>query len=1151
MDSQLNISGRLGERRKEFIILLIILLVISLFLWIQSGIFSKGNQEFQGSLIINEYVTSNFNTLRDENWNSPDWIELFNNGKTAIWLGDIYISDDAETPEKALLPDYTLEPGDYFLVFASGKTSTNQEPFHVPFKLGQGDQHILLTRNQETLDIQELETLPTDISKGRLENGKWVYFATPTPDSQNDTPGSPTKAISPVWPIEKTVIISEYMTDNVYTYVDSNGRANDWVELYNTSDSPVPIGNMFLSDNLDVQNKFNLPDYEMKPGEYLIISLSSREDTSDRFTAPFSLGGDDSQIVLSDNSGYAIDMLEIFALPEGVSAGQTSDGEFGFYAAPTPGEANSKTISPTKDITPERKPQSGLIINEFMPNNRYGILDAYGKSSDWIEIYNPTDTDVPLDGFALSDDAGDPLKWQFPENAVLPAGEFLVVFASGNDETVNGEYHTNFSLSSDDDILLLSEPNTAAADSMVPEQLPGNASKGKTPEGDIVYFSVPTPGRKNDTHPNHHLESDIEILLGDLYISEVAASKIDLNRTGYQGLEEYIELHNDGSENIHLSGYSLSEGPESEYIFGDLTIEAGQYLLLLAKGGIPAAGESIEVENIRLNGAGETLILKDHTGKIIDYLETGYLLDGYSFGRSADNKYKEVFYDTKTPGEKNSDREFTSTSEKPTFSVQGGIVAKESIEVELNAGEGAVIKFTTNGNEPTFTDQTYTEPIIIHENTVIRAVAFSDGKLPSAPASRTYIFEKTHDIPILCISSNSYGLFSDDHGIYADGKGHSDSEFPYYDSNFWWDAERPASIEYYETDGKLALDFNAGIQIFGGFSRALAQKSFIIHLRDEYGLDELYYPFFKGSDGNQFKKFILRNGGQDTRTKMKDYYISKLAIEEGNQDGMRGQPVAVYINGEYWGIYNLRERIDEDYLSYHYNLDPDDINIIAANGVALHGNNQDWLELKQFSMNSDFTRQENYEKLANWIDIENFTDYIIFQTFFSNADTGNIKFWRDQSKTMKWRVLFYDVDLSLRDKNYYDEVIQRMFGQSGEYIGYSAHIQQALIQNPHYREYFLQRYAYYLTEVFTDKYLESGIEEIADTMKNEMVYQTERWKMYGTYEQWLESVDKFINKALGRGEIVAGLLQDFLNVSDDKMKELIPWYQPGQSKPRN
>ncbi len=1103
------------------------------------------NFQKQSKVIITEAMSSNSMTILDGFGSSSDWIEFYNPGDEAINLKDAGLSTNIDNPMMWVFPDFEIGAGEYRIVFASGLNEVDDsENLHLNFKLNAefGETLYFTSALGTLMSTIELPPLDSDISYGVDEAGAWLYFNHPTPNEKNGLDGQGTADFKVY--IDSPLMITEYMINNRSVLYDEDGDFVDWVEFYNDSDEPFSLTQLYFSDDKTDLRKWAFPNIVIEPKSYLVIFASGKDRVTENVHTNFRLSPFETLVISTLYSEILVE-LAIDPLVEDISRGIKGD-EWVYFPEPTPGKENNIKISTTMDTIAERNPGSRIIINEFMPNNRYGILDAYGKSSDWIEIYNPTDADVSLKGFALSDDAAAPLKWLFPESAVLPAGEYLVVFASGNDEVKNGEYHTNFSLSSNDEVILLSGPNAAVVDSMVVEQLPGNVSKGRTMDGEIAYFSVPTPGRLNDTYPINQLDSEVDIILQDLYINEVAASKINLNRTGYQGLIEYIELFNDGSENINLSGYSISVGPDREFFFDNITIKAGKYLLLLAKGGIPAAGESIAIEDIRLNGAGETLILKDNTGKIIDYLETGYILGDYSFGRSADNKYKEIFFDTKTPGEKNSDRELISVCAKPTFSAMGGMVSEKSIVVELNAEAGTIIKYTTNGNEPTSTSATYTNPITINENTVIRAIAISEGKLPSAIASSTYIFDKTHDIPIMCISSGNYGLFSSDHGIYAAGKGHTDSEFPFFTANYWWDAERPVSIEYYETDGKLALDFNAGIQIYGGFSRALAQKSFIVHMRDEYGLDDLYYPFFEGSDVNIYEDFILRNGGQDTRTKMIDYYVSKCAIEEGNQDGMRGQPVAVYLNGEYWGIYNIRERLNADYLSHHYNLDTDNINIIAATGVALHGNNEDWLQLEEFCIGNDFTIPENYEKLTNWIDIENFTDYIIFQTFFSNTDSGNIKFWRDESKTMKWRVLFYDVDVSLRENSSHLEMIKRMFGQSGGYIGFSPHIQKALIQNPQYQEYFLQRYAYYLREVFTDEYLESGIDKIADTMKNEMVYQTQRWEVYGSYDQWLESVEIFKNNALGRGEIVAGELQYFLNVDDDKMKELIPWYQPGQ-----
>ena len=1118
---------KLNEMQSNIAFLLIALLVICGLLFLPNLFSQLDTNEDINGLVINEYVTSNYNTWRDNEWESPDWIEICNRGDESIWLGDIYISDDAEVPEKALLPDVTLKPGEYFMIFASGHSSDDIDEFHVPFKLGHSDLHISLTREQIPLDIQEVETLPTDISKGRLENGEWAYFSMPTPNNENNTPSSDTPNIAPVWITEKDIIISEYMTNNAYTYRHADGKTYDWVELYNQSDKTVHIGDMYLSDDKGVQNKFNLPDYDMQPGEYLVINLTGSLEAPDEFCAPFNLGGSDTHIVLTAKSGYAIDMLNVFSLPEGISAGQNEAGDFGFYSLPTPGEKNSIHLSSTPNISPEKQPSSGLIISEFMPNNRYGIPDAYGKSSDWIEIHNPSSFDISIGGFGLSDDASDPLKWVFPEDALLPANGYLVIYASGNNTVFEGEYHTNFSLGESDEIIILSEPDAAIADSMIVEKLPGNVSKGIAENGEAAYFTVPTPGYANTTHPSNDLDLGEDIILTDLYISEVSASKIALNRKLNLNAVEYIELYNAGTETIDLTGYSISESNGGEFFFSNITLKPDKYLLLIAKGGSVSGVDCVTIENIRINSAGETLFLKDNEGKIIDCLKTGYLLGNYSCGRSRYDKYTQTFFNEKTPGVRNSNNEYVSICQEPVFSQVGGMVSGDSIFLELKADEGEIIKYTINGNDPAFDSYTYSKPIKIDENTVVRAIALSERKLPSSIASSTYILDGNHDIPIMCLSTSNYNLFSETYGIYASGNISPTSEFPYLDANYWRDEERPVSIEYYETDGKLALDFNAGIQIFGGFSRTLPQKSFVIHMRDEYGLDELYYPFFEDSDVNTYKDFLLRGGGQDTRTKLKDYYIAKCAIEDGGQDAMLGTPTAVYINGEYWGIYNIREKINADYISSHYGFEKENINLIAANGVALNGNANDWNELKTFCTSNDFSIDENYEKLCSWVDVENYTDYIIFQTFFSNTDSGNIKFWRDGTETIKWRVLFYDVDLTLRENSSDIDMISRMFGQA-EYIGFSTHIQEALIQNPEYQQYFLQRYEYYLNEVFTDEYFEEGIDEIAKEMETEMVNQTQRWTAYGSYEQWVEQVELFKDSAQARGEVIEEMLREFL-----------------------
>ncbi len=1128
-------KSSLLTEKKKYIFLLIIVLLIAL-IFILFHITEEKPRTTPQGLIINEYVTSNLNTWRDENWNSPDWIELYNCSNQSIWLGNIYISDDAENPEKDLLPDYILGPGEYFLVSASGEKNNNYPEYSVSFKLGFDDLHIVLSNDTTIFDIQEVEQLPTDISKGRLLSGQWGYFAAPTPMSENATSDSSIKYINPIYENQGKVVITEYMTNDLHYFGDESHSANDWIELHNTSLYSINLNTMYLSDDISYRNKYRLPDYNIKPDEYLIIYLSVPDNSQNPFSANFSLGGDDTHIFLTSQSGYDIDVIDVMHLPEGVSAGRNQGGYFGYYSVPTPGEKNSDNISFTIDAVTETIPASSVFINEYMPNNKYGIQDTYGKSSDWIELFNPTNNAVSLDGFGLSDDISNPMKWIFPENTIIPAKGYMIVFASGNDGLINGEYHTNFSLCNEDSLILLTNPNGFIADSIAIEQLPGNVSKGRIYNGEISYFSKPTPGSTNNTYPDSSLDLSLDIVIDSLYINEIAASEINLSRESVN-LAEYIELYNSGIEAIALNGYSISDSSGNTVTFDDISIEPGEYLILITKGYEKLSVQTIIADNIRINSAGETIILKNNNEQIIDCLKTGYLLGDYSYGRSVYNKNRQVFYNEKTPGNKNSDKEFTSACNKPTFSANGGIVLQDEIRLEINAHDGETIKYTLNGDEPTIYSRTYTEPLTISKNTIVRAIAFSDEKLPSSIASSTYIFDKTHDIPIVCISADNSGLFSNNYGIYAYG---NSSVFPDSNANYYWNEERSISFEYYEPDGSLALAFNAGIRIFGGASRVYPQKSFSIHLRDEYGLDELYYPFFGESDVKAFKSFILRCGGQDVKTKLKDYFVSKCAIEDGNQDGMRGQPVALYINGAYWGLYNLREKINEDYISYHYNLDASDINIITLNGSAVHGNNSDWEALESFCEQNDFSIQENYDRLSEWIDVENFTDYIIFQTFFSNTDVGNIKFWRDEAKTTKWRVLFYDLDYTLRnwdDINMIERLYEGTF--SHKWFCTQVHVFSALIQNEGYRDYLLKRYAYYLREVFTDEYLENGINEIANEMANEMVYQTERWPQYGTYEEWQENVQVFKNIALSQVELTIEHLRDYFDIDDAKMKELL------------
>ena len=1087
---------------------------------------------------INEYVVSNTNTFRDSMWESPDWIELYNYGEEPVWLGDIYISDNKDAPTKFLLPDVTVLPGEYVLVLASGKTETEDEYIRASFQLGKDDKNILLSTNEKILEIIDIEELPTDISAGYSEDREYGYFAQPTPGYANNTLISDDINIEPVNGYEKLIIINEYLTNNIYGIVDADGSHSDWIELYNPNEYAVFLGDMYLSDDENNCNKFKMPDIELQAKTYILVYASGKESNNlSQIHAPFKIGDDDSKIILSYKSGYVVDTCNAENLPPDVSSGVDANGNWVYFSVPTPNEANLTVSSPNFNIAADYSAAQSysIVINEWMPNNEFGILDADGDASDWIELHNTSEGTISLDGFALTDNKDNLQKWFFPAGTSIEPNGYLVVYASGKDKAANGEIHTSFSLDENETICLVS-PEGKIVEMQDMEYLPGNVSKGRVENG-FGYFALPTPGKENTTKYITELNSGSDFMHGDLYISEVASSKIHLIRYKGRTMYEYIEIYNAGAETMDLSGYSLQED-DASYTFENVYIKPNDYLLVALKGWVSSDYDAVQAVGLSLDSSGETVVLKNNDGVIIDCFDTGYLLGDYSSGRIEGNADERVFFMEKTPGEKNSSKAYVSYSKKPDFSSEGGM-KDEAFYLNISADSDAVVYYTLNGGIPDSTSSVYTQPIAITQDTVVRAVAISPNKLPSLCMTRTFILEKKHDLPVLCISSAPAGLFYENSGIYADGPDHDNGPSPYFGSNYFKNLERLASFEYYETDGTIAAAFDGGIQIAGGYTREHMQKSLAIRLRDEYGLGELVYPFFDEGTST-FQHLLLRNGGQDGYiTLMRDACIQNFAQELGTVDCKRGRPVVVYINGEYWGLYNLRDKLNSDYFTIKYNLDDDvEINIITEYSAAKSGNDLDWLSLKYFCESTDFSIDENYYQLAERVDVQAFMDYIIVETFFGNADTHNINFWKPQIQGAKWKPILFDLDLSVFDLGY--SMVGDYLG--GGYLGYHDHIFDALKQSDVFMNALLERYSYVICNIYTEEHLISEIDNYYQMMSNEMGFHVERYPIPSSYDKWQSNVEKFKTLMLKRRHDIVEELKEFFLLDEETTKELFPYY---------
>ena len=205
------------------------------------------------------------------------------------------------------------------------------------------------------------------------------------------------------------------------------------------------------------------------------------------------------------------------------------------------------------------------------------------------------------------------------------------------------------------------------------------------------------------------------------------------------------------------------------------------------------------------------------------------------------------------------------------------------------------------------------------------------------------------------------------------------------------------NFEYF-VDGEKVIDELAGIKVYGQYSRAYDQKSVAVYFRSDYGNDHVTYPFFENCDHTVFGCLLLRAGGQDQNmTRIRDAFAAQVMKGHTSLVFQDWQPVAVYINGEYWGYFDLRERINAEWLGTYAGVDGNNLDLIKGNSNAKAGSNDEYLALVHYAATHDLKDPTYYDYVANRVDIDNFIDYLITEIFFANGDTGNIN--KEKAKT--------------------------------------------------------------------------------------------------------------------------------------------------------
>jgi hypothetical protein len=462
-----------------------------------------------------------------------------------------------------------------------------------------------------------------------------------------------------------------------------------------------------------------------------------------------------------------------------------------------------------------------------------------------------------------------------------------------------------------------------------------------------------------------------------------------------------------------------------------------------------------------------------------------------------------------TPDSSNSTAAYLGALSLPVFSMPSSFYDQgQEITVSLSNSEpSSVIHFTMDGTEPTINSLTFDYPIPVNSSTVIRARAFLDEWLPSKTESKTYIFgeDEPDGLPVVFLSTDPDNFFNEDTGIYAMGPNASPN-FPHFGANFWEDWECPIHFEILETNGS-GYSANAGVKIFGGWSRGFPQKSLAIYSRNYYGPSEFDYNLFPGHPVQSYEAFVLRNSGNDWESTMfRDGFITSLTDGLGF-DYQKYRPSVIYLNGEYWGIHNIREKVNEHFISSNHYLDTENIDLLEFNGEAIHGTNTDYLNLLDYIENNDMNDPLVQNALENWIDIDSYMQYEAVQIFVDNRDWpgNNIKFWRDHRVGGKWRWILYDTDFGfgIWDPGAFTfntlEFALDPYGPVWPNPPWSTFFFRQMMENDHFKHVFINTYCDLINTIFQPDHLLDHLDLITSKIQDQIPTHQDRWYNNGNW----------------------------------------------------
>lgn len=618
----------------------------------------------------------------------------------------------------------------------------------------------------------------------------------------------------------------------------------------------------------------------------------------------------------------------------------------------------------------------------------------------------------------------------------------------------------------------------------------------------------------------------------EIVFSEVMASNgVYTNGEAY----DWVEIHNTGKKAVDLSGYYLSDSKKNptKWAFpAKTTVKAGAYILVYCTGEDLSAGKNgVYYANFKISASGDKLILTEPDGETqAAYLDVPVQYGNVSWGLpEGGGEY--LYFEEATPGKKNPKTGYASQADAPVILTAGGFYDGP---VTVTVQSASTVRYTLDGSTPTAKSKQFpAKGLTFSKTAVLRVRAFESDRVPSPTVSASYFIGLEQPVPVISLITDEKYLFDKKTGALV--KGASDT-YPNYEREW----EYPVNVEYFNAGGTGEINQMGTFTAAGHSARQNSQKSIAIYARKAYGPERFYFNPFPNRDYGSYKSLLLRSANSDAfSTRLRDPVISSLA-EPLNIIYQDALAIEVYINGQYWGHYNLREKINKYFVAQWEGVtdekEIDQIDILARTGrdeFLQNGSNEDWLALCDFCKTKDLNVPENLQYVTDRLDIDSLFTHTAFEIIIGNNDYTNVRMYRVPGG--KWKYLLFDVEagfLSMESgpMNYYIKKV------NDKVQGFRHEPLAALLNVPDMKAAFLKRFAEVLELSFQWPYVEARFAPWEETLETLLPRHLERWPHF-TLKAWRQNVDAVKYYARIRPVKIVALLQKHMKLTDAEVEQ--------------